>query len=1127
MMKNTHEILSRMALALIFLPGVSWAQVPYDPPTAQRAAPNVILLMDATRTTLINGSTCRGECHVEDGGNGGEHDPNIYNYGETRLQLARRVLTGGWGWNTTGQERPPGTRSADASVRRDGVMDQYFVRWGLIYYDGLGARLVLNPTLDNALAQQRVIDFGQPNFGETISNPAINPPLHSFLPYWRTTQCCGNAQQLLPWNDGWAASTPVWGEATAWAGRMTRALDYVHDYLDSNTAVYPQWAPGPMALGAFGLPPGVPQGNFFRGDDSNVLRNNEAAGGCRRNFVIQLTDGHGENNYGGQSRGQVAANIFNMRRNDGTIIPPHLANQLFTIHFGVAEDTYDYASTVADCGFDGVCGNGPTAFAGAPGGQISDLTPMYAAFTAIFQLVLDGTYLASPPTITRSGDREVTSSFVIQDCQGALPNQCNIGRIGNLRMDEVIYPTPTSLGVVDDTINFSEILRHNSWTNRNVFTSVNANGTNCGLAASCGVPAGSRAEWVPVAVGTPPGNNPGPVLPPSVGSALTDAEFLRGAPGARFANGVMRSDTSNGDPAIPSVIGRNPYKLMDIANSQSVVVGAPTGIGEDLERWEHYLQMDIVRDSALMGPGNTGWIAKGTGSTTIQNRDQVVYIGGNDGLIHAFLAGVADAGNAGAGRTASYPVTAGSICTTPGAVGADFPVQRDYSGCLGVELWAYSPRLVQPMWPSLRSGHYFMVDGTPVVSDVLFTKRSATPGPVCESDDGLRATACNNRWEYRTVLLQCLGGGGSGCFALDVSNPYRPELLWERSLTTSPVVTTRGTSTSRPQIVRVRRRITAGGPIIPYYVGIMGGGLGEAAGGNRRGSIIAMGLEDGDWYSSVTAELGDADFAGAPTCLDADGDSYTDTCYIATTRGDVYKARIGVLMPGNQGTSNQVTTERFFDGTQRLLDIGVGSTVANAIRSYGRVVATFDRQRDIRIYFATGDFENMQNHQEQNYLFELVDRTPEAALTGWTPALNTARAGGTCSAGPSAGVVPLPFGEKSVFDPVISNGVVLFTSYRPDANPCLVGRGYLNGVSVDDCGDGIDTDGDPNHSPDTGAPGSASRPDFEGLPVAPVVNERTGGITVATDRGGAQNNQGFTRRLPAPPVTKLWWRLVH
>ena len=145
------------------------------------------------------------------GGHGGEYNCDILKNGETRLQLARRVLTGGYGWNTS--VIGPDGRSADARARTDGVMDAYKVSWGVTYFDGLGPRLAADPTLDADAAQKAVIDFGMaPN--DHLTNPAGDPGLNSTIIPFRTTRCCSNTQATpysaprgLPWyNDAVGAS---------------------------------------------------------------------------------------------------------------------------------------------------------------------------------------------------------------------------------------------------------------------------------------------------------------------------------------------------------------------------------------------------------------------------------------------------------------------------------------------------------------------------------------------------------------------------------------------------------------------------------------------------------------------------------------------------------------------------------------------------------------------------------------------------------------------------------------------------------------------------------------------------------------------------------------------------------
>lgn len=108
-----------------------------------------------------------------------------------------------------------------------------------------------------------------------------------------------------------------------------------------------------------------------------------------------------------------------------------------------------------------------------------------------------------------------------------------------------------------------------------------------------------------------------------------------------------------------------------------------------------------------------------------QNKDRqsVVYAGGNDGMLHAF------------------------------------------NGDTGDELWAYVPTAVIPQLykladKSYATNHRFYVDGPIVVGDVC-----------------LSASCSASQW--KTILVGGLGKGGRGYYALDVTNPASPKLLWE------------------------------------------------------------------------------------------------------------------------------------------------------------------------------------------------------------------------------------------------------------------------------------------------------------------------------------------------------------
>ncbi|MEB2351809.1 MAG: PilC/PilY family type IV pilus protein [Burkholderiaceae bacterium] len=106
-----------------------------------------------------------------------------------------------------------------------------------------------------------------------------------------------------------------------------------------------------------------------------------------------------------------------------------------------------------------------------------------------------------------------------------------------------------------------------------------------------------------------------------------------------------------------------------------------------------------------------------------KTRQSVVYAGANDGMLHAF------------------------------------------NGDTGNELWAFVPTAVIPQLyqladKSYATNHRFHVDGPLTIGDVCLS------------------ASCNaNQW--KTVLVGGLGKGGRAYYALDVTNPASPQLLWE------------------------------------------------------------------------------------------------------------------------------------------------------------------------------------------------------------------------------------------------------------------------------------------------------------------------------------------------------------
>lgn len=108
------------------------------------------------------------------------------------------------------------------------------------------------------------------------------------------------------------------------------------------------------------------------------------------------------------------------------------------------------------------------------------------------------------------------------------------------------------------------------------------------------------------------------------------------------------------------------------------------------------------------------------------SRTKMLYVAANDGMLHAFNA--------------------------------------DASGS---ELWAFIPSaVIQDLWvladSSYKNNHRYFVDASPVLADVY---------------DGS---------SWHTILVGGLGAGGRAYYALDVTTPNSPKLLWEFSNSTDP-----------------------------------------------------------------------------------------------------------------------------------------------------------------------------------------------------------------------------------------------------------------------------------------------------------------------------------------------------
>ncbi len=223
------------------------------------------------------------------------------------------------------------------------------------------------------------------------------------------------------------------------------------------------------------------------------------------------------------------------------------------------------------------------------------------------------------------------------------------------------------------------------------------------------------------------------------------------------------------------------------------------------------------------------YIAFATGSAA--SRSERVYVGANDGMLHAFDANT------------------------------------------GEEMFGYIPSMVVPNLSELKEpvySHQYYVDG---------------PLTAIDAFDG-------SNW--KTILVGGLGAGGKGYFAVDVTDPTNlstsesnvaQKLLWEYHEGSPSGGSLLGYSYSRPSVVR----LNSGGVANKDWAMIAGNGYMSASGG------ASLHIRDVFTGSSIkTMSVGTASVASpnglsSPAVADLDGNGTADVVYAGDLDGNVWK----------------------------------------------------------------------------------------------------------------------------------------------------------------------------------------------------------------------------------------------
>ncbi len=282
-----------------------------------------------------------------------------------------------------------------------------------------------------------------------------------------------------------------------------------------------------------------------------------------------------------------------------------------------------------------------------------------------------------------------------------------------------------------------------------------------------------------------------------------------------------------------------------------------------------------------------------------RNREQIVLVGANDGMLHAFDAGA---------PITSQPLD--SNCNYPYSLGT------------GSELWAFIPPDLLPRLKDLLFSHEYMVDGNVMVRDVW----------VDANLDRVKQPT-----EFHTVAVFGERSGGTQYTALDVTNPTSPTMLWTFPGPCSQDLQWMGESWSDfspqpPPIGPVQIQLS-GGTTDPVgrnfeerWITMLNGGYDPALGAGRAVWMVDV------WSGNVVWRFTDDDFKaqfgytsgtsmfpvpgavalvdlGDPSKPTYDADGYFDTAVWGDMGGNLFVARF--YNPGTLDTTTGRATNWF------------------------------------------------------------------------------------------------------------------------------------------------------------------------------------------------------------------------
>lgn len=489
-------------------------------------------------------------------------------------------------------------------------------------------------------------------------------------------------------------------------------------------------------------------------------------------------------------------------------------------------------------------------------------------------------------------------------------------------------------------------------------------------------------------------------------------------------------------------------------------------------------------------------------NSTAYSNTNYAYVGANDGMLHAIFIGKLNRVNDPVGRPHEV-----AEMTDPSGLGK------------GKEQWAYIPKNALPYLRYLMDNNYchlYYVNNPPILFDASIGDSSLTAAAYPDrpklDDNGTPGNTTDDILNWRTILIGSMGlGGGCGCsgtncvtspyagnsppqglssyFALDVTDPANPTLLWEFS---NPDL---GFATAQPAIVKISA-LTSGQPDKSknghWYVVIGSGPTGdvETLSHQFRGRsaqslrYFVLDLKDGSLLTTIVPQIGGSPitnaFSGAlGGVVDSDKDYQDEVVY-----GGFAKEVSGNTW--NRGGVLRISTKENINPAQWAVSVLMydpSNDIGPVPTKITSLISTIGPNKQLYLYFGTGRYyfkdasANIDDSDTQRRLLGIkepcYDPTSNKILPNCTTSLTLSDLfNATTNAyalDPTAAAyhgfyinltVPasgdLDKAERVITDPDVSTlGVVFFTTFAPSADPCTFGgKSFIWALRYDTGGSG-------------------------------------------------------------------------